>query len=292
MRRTDQWFHMPICRYLHFRDSAVAPPFPNLWDTTMQWMWCAITGWCQGVKLLPAWFRWNSPPHSSMRLAMVSASSSAIFRILLRPSRTTWTTWASLTVSRLQNGGITCFSMRCATCRGIMMYYVPVKWLNSQDDFAEVGLQCWRCQHEIRMKKASKCKKDGFSTRQYRSKYSSVLPDLSSHLLSGCWWPTLLLFVFQNLPRIFAEKLHSVRCKINQRALNRKWKCIRTLSSRWIIIGTSLASMTACTCCWLPAVMLDRNHTASYSPESTNTGQWCRAKYSRPLCSQVLSQQK
>lgn len=61
--------------------------------------------------------RWNSPPHSSMRLAIVSASSSAILRILLRPSRTTWTTWASFTVSRLQNGGITCFSIRCATCR-------------------------------------------------------------------------------------------------------------------------------------------------------------------------------
>lgn len=58
------------------------------------------------------------PPHSSMRLAMVSASSSAILRILLRPSRTTCTTWASFTVSRLQKGGITCFSMRCATWRG------------------------------------------------------------------------------------------------------------------------------------------------------------------------------
>lgn len=52
-----------------------------------------------------------------MRLAIVSASSSAIFRILLRPSRTTCTTWASFTVSRLQNGGITCFSIRCATWR-------------------------------------------------------------------------------------------------------------------------------------------------------------------------------
>lgn len=43
---------------------------------------------------------------------------------------------------------------------------------------------------------------------------------------------------------------------------------IRTLSSRWMIMGTSLASMTACTCCWLPAVMLDRNHTASYRTKS------------------------
>lgn len=37
-----------------------------------------------------------------------------------------------------------------------------------------------------------------------------------------------------------------------------------TLSKRWMIKGTRLASMTACTCCWFPAVMFDRNHTASY----------------------------
>lgn len=47
-----------------------------------------------------------------------------------------------------------------------------------------------------------------------------------------------------------------------------------TLSSRWMIIGTNLASMTACTCCWLPAVMLDRNHTASCRTNDTNTSQW------------------
>lgn len=76
-----------------------------------------INSWWWEVKIKPWWYKWSSPPHSSMRLAIVSASSSAILRILLRPSRTTCTTWASLTVSRLQNGGITCFSMRCATCR-------------------------------------------------------------------------------------------------------------------------------------------------------------------------------
>lgn len=58
---------------------------------------------------------YSSPPHSSIRLAMVSASSSAILRILLSPSRTTCTTWASLTVSRLQKGGMTCCWIRYAT---------------------------------------------------------------------------------------------------------------------------------------------------------------------------------
>lgn len=49
------------------------------------------------------------------------------------------------------------------------------------------------------------------------------------------------------------------------RCMKSRWT--QTLSSRWMIMGTSLASMTACTCCWLPAVMLDRNHTASYRRE-------------------------
>lgn len=72
----------------------------------------------RNTNVLKPWrYRRDLPPHSSIRLAMVSASSSAIFRILLRPSRTTCTTWASFTVSRLQNGGITCFSIRWATCR-------------------------------------------------------------------------------------------------------------------------------------------------------------------------------
>lgn len=39
-------------------------------------------------------------------------------------------------------------------------------------------------------------------------------------------------------------------------------RCL-TLSRRCIIIGTRFASITAWTCCWFPAVMLDRNHTAS-----------------------------
>lgn len=46
---------------------------------------------------------------------------------------------------------------------------------------------------------------------------------------------------------------------------------IQTLSRRWMIMGTSLASMTACTCCWLPAVMLDKNHTASCRTTKTPT---------------------
>lgn len=43
---------------------------------------------------------------------------------------------------------------------------------------------------------------------------------------------------------------------------------MQTLSSKWMIMGTRLASMTACTCCWFPAVMLDRNHTASCRTKS------------------------
>ena len=42
-----------------------------------------------------------------------------------------------------------------------------------------------------------------------------------------------------------------------------------TLSRWWIIIGTSPASITACTWIWLPAVMLDRNHTASFTHTHT-----------------------
>ncbi len=69
---------------------------------------------------------------------------------------------------------------------------------------------------------------------------------------------------------------------------------IQTLSSRWMIMGTSLASMTACTCCWFPAVMLDRNHTASYRTKSTNTKVsfvlWSWAvEPQRCTCIQVLS---
>ena len=33
---------------------------------------------------------------------------------------------------------------------------------------------------------------------------------------------------------------------------------------KWVMtMGTSPFSITACTCCWFPAVMLDKNHTAS-----------------------------
>lgn len=41
-------------------------------------------------------------------------------------------------------------------------------------------------------------------------------------------------------------------------------KFINTFPKWWITIGISPASITACTCCWLPAVMFDKNHTASY----------------------------
>jgi len=37
----------------------------------------------------------------------------------------------------------------------------------------------------------------------------------------------------------------------------------QTLASWWIIMGISPASITAWTCCWFPAVMLERNQTAS-----------------------------
>lgn len=47
---------------------------------------------------------------------------------------------------------------------------------------------------------------------------------------------------------------------IKEKLLN---PCYLTLSRRCIIIGTRFASITAWTCCWFPAVMLDRNHTAS-----------------------------
>lgn len=36
-------------------------------------------------------------------------------------------------------------------------------------------------------------------------------------------------------------------------------------------MGTRLASMTAWTCCWFPAVMLDRNHTASCERTHTHS---------------------
>ncbi len=35
-------------------------------------------------------------------------------------------------------------------------------------------------------------------------------------------------------------------------------------------MGMRPASITACTCCWLPAVILDRNHTASCREEQTH----------------------
>lgn len=46
-------------------------------------------------------------------------------------------------------------------------------------------------------------------------------------------------------------------------------------------MGTSLASMTACTCCWLPAVMLDRNHTASYRIRGKIASSSVTVSYSR-----------
>ena len=57
----------------------------------------------------------DPPPHSSIMLATFSTSSPAILRRLLMPSRTTWTTCASITLSRLQNGGITPASTTVAT---------------------------------------------------------------------------------------------------------------------------------------------------------------------------------
>lgn len=114
MRSTDLLFHTPVCRYLHFHDFAGAQFFLGLRNIKVK----GDPAFKMKTKAVQRRRRrrLNVPPHSSMRLAIVSASSSAIFRMLLRPSRTTCTTWASLTVSRLQNGGITCISIRWATC--------------------------------------------------------------------------------------------------------------------------------------------------------------------------------
>lgn len=59
--------------------------------------------------------------------------------------------------------------------------------------------------------------------------------------------------------------LHTVIKTVTCRVQVFRWGEFRspTLSSSRIIMGTRLASMTAWTCCWFPAVMLDRNHTAS-----------------------------
>lgn len=106
-------------------------------------------------------------------------------------------------------------------------------------------------------------------------------PDLFCHLLSGCWWPRQLLFEFQNHP---AGKEYPIKvsnafadwfiCALGKLSGAFDSDCreeqMHTLSSKWMIMGTRLASMTACTCCWLPAVMLDRNHTASYRTRSTH----------------------
>lgn len=43
-----------------------------------------------------------------------------------------------------------------------------------------------------------------------------------------------------------------------------------TLASCWMIMGIRPASMTAWTCCWFPAVMLDKNHTASWKEKMTD----------------------
>lgn len=183
---------MPIYRCLHFHDFAVVPLSPNLRNkskklslidenmSTNTWM-KKKNGDCLNV-----------PPHSSMRLAIVSASSSAILRILLSPSRTTWTTWASFTISRLQNGGITCFSIRCATYmqRNVKKYWYFGSTSQPPDDGNK-----W----DIR-------------------EFGRSVPVPFCHLLWGCWWPRLLLFEFQSHPaRKYAFKVsntHLHRFKI------------------------------------------------------------------------------
>lgn len=148
-----------------------------------------------------------------MRLAIVSASSSAIFRILLRPSRTTCTTWASFTVSRLQNGGITCFSIRCAT------------WRRHRDALSithrvKKGRAFYSSMKMIKLKlilKAANIMKS-FQFYVYRTSipltshflytfhvFGRGLPDLSSRLLSGYWWPRLLLSECQSHPKTYIQ---------------------------------------------------------------------------------------
>lgn len=128
------------------------------------------------------WHNWDLPPHSSIRFAIVSASSSAIFRILLRPSRTTCTTCASFTVSRLQNGGITCFSMRWATCRETMTFITRSNsgFIGVWSLFSEkVGQTCLHSWNQSKL---------FFSWNLILTNRFSwwFLPDLSCHLLSGC----------------------------------------------------------------------------------------------------------
>lgn len=56
----------------------------------------------------------------------------------------------------------------------------------------------------------------------------------------------------------------------------------QTLASWWMIIGISPASITAWTCCWFPAVMLDRNQTASckqINPKKSNPEQLLRQTF-------------
>ena len=55
------------------------------------------------------------PPHSSICVQIASTVSEAILRMLFIPSRTTCMTCVSLTLSRLQNGGMTPSWTTCAT---------------------------------------------------------------------------------------------------------------------------------------------------------------------------------
>ena len=88
----------------------------------------------------------NRPPHSSMISAMVLASSPAIMKIFLRPSRTTCTTWESFTDSRLQNGGMTFCSTKNSTYTNpyihttFILYYNTSAWLHIWKTSVQIGL--------------------------------------------------------------------------------------------------------------------------------------------------------
>lgn len=75
----------------------------------------------------------------------------------------------------------------------------------------------------------------------------------------------MLSVVYPCPPRLQYNVKHEARNSMSLSPIKEKLlnPCYLTLSRRCIIIGTRFASITAWTCCWFPAVMLDRNHTAS-----------------------------
>lgn len=127
-------------------------------------------------------------------------------------------------------------------------------------------------------------------------------PGLSSHWWWGYWWPMLPPFECQSPPVenqavtnmynhsilsgntqppthcIFGTislvsypterirfRMHTVVWAVwgEELYLEPLLRCAQTLASWWMIIGINPASITAWTCCWFPAVMLDKNQTAS-----------------------------